>query len=150
MNWIVHPARLNTTKTVVSALFILLFLAYIAIFWGVFWAIFGFIVLFVSLHSYYFPTQYEVGGDYVQVKNIFFTQRRSLKEFVTVYEGRNGILLSPFKRKTVLNQFRGIFLLLPPERDDILHYVKQRIAALQENEKEKDEGSTSGPNTKAE
>ena len=136
MSWSVHPATYNRIKSILSLVFIFVFLVFVAIFYGVFWSILGFIILFFSLHSYYFPTYYEVKGDEVIIKNIFATQKRSLKEFRKVYKGKNGILLSPFKRKTFLNQFRGVFLLLPPARNDIEDFLKERIASYEEVSKD--------------
>jgi MFS superfamily sulfate permease-like transporter len=136
MKWTVHPAKRDLTKTIISAFFIALFLVFVGIFYGIFWSLFGFVVLLVSLHSYFFPTSYEITEVQVIVKNIFMTQRRDLREFRKVYVGRNGTLLSPFKHKTFLNQFRGVFLLLPEERDEILAFLRQRIEKKQEDDKE--------------
>ena len=136
MKWSVHPATYNRTKTILSLVFILAFLIFVAIFYGIFWSILGFIILFFTLHSYYFPTYYEVKDDEVMIKNIFTTQRRNLKEFKKVYKGKNGVLLSPFKRKNFLNQFRGVFLLLPPVQDNIEDYLKKRITSYEETSKD--------------
>jgi hypothetical protein len=123
MKWSVHPAKDNYKKTILSLVFIIGFLVFIAVFYGVFWGLLGFIILLVTLYSYFFPSHYEVDEEYVTIKNIFLTQRRRLTEFKKVYRGKNGILLSPFKKKTVLNQFRGVFLLLPKERGSIEEYL---------------------------
>jgi len=127
MKWTVHPAKRNLTKTVLSAFFITLFLVFVGVFYGIFWSIFGFIVLFVSLHSYFFPTSYAVDDEEVIIKNIFMTQKRRLTEFRKVYVGKNGMLLSPFRRKTFLNQFRGVFLLLPEQSEEVLEFLRTRI-----------------------
>jgi MFS superfamily sulfate permease-like transporter len=127
MKWIAHPAKRDLTKTVISAVFVVVFLIVVGAFYGIFWSLFGFIVLLVSLHSYFFPTVYEVNDEEVTIKNIFMTQKRRLSEFRRVYTGKNGVLLSPFRRKTVLNQFRGVFLLLPEHRDEVLEFLKDRI-----------------------
>lgn len=127
MKWSVHPAKRNRTKTALSAVLIIAFLGLVALFYGIFWGVFGFVVLLVSVHSYFFPTSYEVSGDEVMIKNIFMTQKRRLSEFRRVYEGKNGVLLSPFLHKTVLNQFRGVFLLLPEARDEVLAFLSDRI-----------------------
>jgi hypothetical protein len=124
MNWSVHPAKDNYKKTILSLVFIIGFLVFIAVFYGLFWGLLGFVILVVSLYSYFFPTHYEVDHEYVTIKNMFITQHRRLAEFKKVYRGKNGILLSPFKRKTILNQFRGVFLLLPKEREAIEEYVR--------------------------
>lgn len=134
-----HPAKRNLAKTVLSGFFVTAFLVFVGVFYGIFWSIFGFVVLFVSLHSYFFPTSYEITEDEVRIRNIFMTQRRKLSEFRKIYVGKNGTLLSPFTRKTFLNQFRGIFLLLPEKRDEILDLLRLRI----ENREEKKEAQES-------
>lgn len=132
MKWTVHPAKHDLTRTVISSFFVTAFIVFVGIFYGIFWSIFGFVVLLVSLHSYFFPTSYEIDDDEVVIKNIFMTQRRKLSEFRKVYVGRNGTLLSPFRRKTFLNQFRGVFLLLPEQRDEILEFLRARIEMKEE------------------
>ncbi len=127
MKWSVHPAKEDYNKTVLSLIFIIGFLMFVSIFYGLFLGILGFVILFVSLYSYFFPSYYEVDQDQVLIRNIFITQRRRLAEFKKVYHGKNGILLSPFRRKTFLNQFRGVFLLLPKERQAIEDYVRGLI-----------------------
>ena len=138
MKWTVHPAKRDLLKTLLSGFFVSAFLIFVAIFYGIFWSIFGFIVLLVSLHSYFFPTSYEITKDEVVIKNIFMTQRRKLSEFRKVYVGRNGTLLSPFRRKTFLNQFRGVFLLLPVNRDEILTLLRSRIESTEKQEEGND------------
>jgi hypothetical protein len=133
MKWTVHPAGVNPVKTVLSLVFIAAFLMFVGFLYGVFWTIFGFIVLFVSLHSYFFPTAYEITENEVIKRSIFMTQRRKLNEFRRVYEGKNGILLSPFRRKTFLNQFRGVFLLLPVQRDEITDFLRLRVEGKKED-----------------
>lgn len=133
MKWSVHPAKENHIKTGVSLLFIIGFLTYVSVFFGVLFGIVGLIILTVSLHSYYFPTQYELTDNEIIITKFFGTQRRQLSEFRKVYEGKNGLLLSPFSRKTFLNQFRGVFLLLPHERNAIVEYVKKRVVDQQKS-----------------
>lgn len=142
MKWSVHPAKDNHKKTVLSLIFIIAFLIFIAIFYGIFWSFLGFVILFVSLYSYFFPSTYELDDEYVTIRNMFITQRRKLTEFKKVYQGKNGILLSPFKRKTILNQFRGVFLLLPKDRTEIEKYVRELIEksnAVEKDTKSKNE-----------
>lgn len=134
MKWSVYPAKYNRTKTVITLIFVSAFLIFVILFYGVFWGLLGFVILFFSLHSYYFPTHYEVNDDEVIIKNIFTTQKRRLKEFKRVYKGKNGILLSPFKGKTFLNQFRGVFLLLPAEHTEIEEYLTERVTTREETE----------------
>ena len=136
MNWTVHPAKRNLNKTVLSASFIMAFVVIVAVFYGLFWSLFGFIILFVSVHSYFFPTTYDINDEEITIKNIFMTQRRKLSEFRRVYVGKNGVLLSPFRRKTFLNQFRGVFVLMPEKNIEILHFLRARIEPDNSNAEE--------------
>lgn len=133
MKWSVHPAKKNQTKTFLSLLFIIIFLIAVLIFYGIYWTILGFAILFISLYSYYFPTHYELTDDEIIIKNIFVTQHRRLGEFTKVYLGKNGILLSPFKHRTILNRFRGVFLLLPENRESIIKQLKKQIEKSEDN-----------------
>lgn len=144
MKWTVHPAKRSPSKTILSAVLIIAFLVLVAAFYGIFWGIFGFVVLLVSVHSYFFPTSYEVNNEEVMIKNIFMTQKRKLSEFRRVYEGKNGVLLSPFQHKTFLNQFRGVFLLLPEARDEVLAFLSGRIEKKGTVEASQDGGEHDG------
>lgn len=126
MTWRVHPANENLTKTIVSLIFVFVFLLLIGIIYGFFWSLLGAIFLFISLHSYYFPTVYEITDEEVIIKTFFTTNKRKLTEFKKAYWGKNGVLLSPFKYKTFLNNFRGVFLLLPKDRQEIIDFIKKK------------------------
>jgi len=127
MKWTIHPAKENQKKTILSLVFLGLLLAYVFIFWGPIWGAIGLVFMFIALQPYYFPTHYEVDDEYVQVKTIFATQKRRLADFKKVYVGKNGVLLSPFRHKTFLNNFRGVFLFMPREREEMIKFIKDRI-----------------------
>ncbi len=127
MKWQTHPAKENITKTILSIAFIFIFVILIAIFYNLYWALLGLFFLLASLYSYYFPTTYEITDEEIIIKTIFTTQKRKLREFKKLYTGKNGILLSPFKHKTFLNNFRGVFLLLPKENNEILNFIKDKF-----------------------
>ncbi|UCC10965.1 MAG: hypothetical protein JSW02_06245 [candidate division WOR-3 bacterium] len=134
MKWSIHPARKHRLKTIITGFFIVCFLVFVTVLYGTIFGLLGLLILFFSLYSYYFPTHYEATENAIIIKNVFMTQRRELSEFKRVYRGKNGILLSPFRRKTFLNHFRGVFLLLPEKRDEITAFLEERIAALQPQE----------------
>ena len=139
MKWFVHPAKANLAKAVLVALFVIAFVVYIGIFIGVFWSLFGLVVLFLSSYSFYFPTYYEITEDSVIIRGVFTKQKRSLQEFKRVLEGKNGVLLSPFRHKTFLNRFRGVFLFLPEERQTIIDLLRENIEKATEEPSEKSE-----------
>lgn len=126
--WTIHPARDNMRKTVLSLIFIAACLAFVFIFWGIIYGVIGLAFLFIALRPYYLPTRYELTATHVIVKTMFYTQKRLLSEFRRVYRGKNGVLLSPFSHKTFLNNFRGIYLFLPPDSDLIVSRIRELVA----------------------
>ncbi len=129
ITWTFHPARYAPIKTVISLAIIVFFLTLIQIFYGAFWVVLGLLFLFASLNSFFLPTVYVLDQDSVTIKKLYYTNRREFKEFRRYYSGKNGILLSPFAKRTFLNNFRGLFLYLPSEgdlRDKINDFVKQK------------------------
>lgn len=139
MKWSIHPAKENMTKAILVALFVIAFIVYVGIFFGVFWSIFGFVVLFLSSYSFYFPTHYEITAESIIISSLFTKQKRALQEFKKVLEGKNGVLLSPFRHKTFLNRFRGVFIFLPEERQLIVDCLREKIEEPSEEPLEKSE-----------
>lgn len=129
IDWQIHPARLNVKKTILSLMFIAACLVYVFIFWGVLYGFIGLVFLFVSLRSYYLPTRYELTATHIIVSSLFYAHKRPLSEFKMIYEGKNGVLLSPFRRKSFLNNFRGVYLLLPADREHIIDNLRRLIMA---------------------
>jgi len=127
LTWTIHPARDNMRKTILSLIFIAVCLAFVFIFWGIVYGVIGLTFLFIALRPYYFPTHYELTTTQVIVKTLFYTQKRQLSEFKTVLRGKNGVLLSPFRHKTFLNNFRGIYLFLPPDSELIVGRIRELI-----------------------
>ncbi|OGC41411.1 hypothetical protein A2Y85_02540 [candidate division WOR-3 bacterium RBG_13_43_14] len=130
MNWSVHPAKKNIKKTFIALIFIAFFMVAVGFIYGIFWAILGLLILFFSLHSYFFPTRYEITEDKIIINNILGFQKRTLSEFKKVYKGKNGLLLSPFRGRTFLNNFRGVFLLMPEERASIEEFLITRVKEI--------------------
>ena len=97
---------------------------------GIIWAVFGFLVLFFSLTSFFFPTEYSVDTDGIRVRRLIYFSHRPITEFKRIYILKNGVLFSPFKKKTFLDNFRGLFLLLPPDRERVIKYLKERFGEL--------------------
>lgn len=129
LTWTIHPARDNMRKTILSLIFIVACLAFVFIFWGIIYGIIGLAFLFIALRPYYFPTLYELSATQITVKTLFYTQKRQLSEFRAVLRGKNGVLLSPFRHKTFLNNFRGIYLFLPSDADHIVHRIRELITS---------------------
>ncbi len=106
---------------------------YLLITAGLFWAIFSILILFVSLGSFFIPTEYRIDEQGIRVKRFIYSYYRPLSEFRRIYILKNGVLFSPFSRPTFLNNFRGLFLLFPKDREGIVEYLKKRFNDLIED-----------------
>lgn len=130
MIWKVHPACEDRRKLILALVIIVPVLAWLWISAGPFWAILGLLLIFLSLVSFFLPTEYSIDDDGIRIKRLIYTQYRPITEFKKIYILHNGILFSPFKKKTFLNNFRGVFLLFPKDRNPLLSYLESRFGDL--------------------
>jgi hypothetical protein len=113
LTWTVHRAKENPAKTVVAAVFIL---AFVGFSWAVFGPVLGMlaiVVLFLALNTYFLPVTYTFTDKGIEVDKRMFTARYEWKQFRRWFRTTGGIVVSPFSRRTFLDNFRGVHLLLP-------------------------------------
>lgn len=125
--WERFPAREHLGRTIGASAFILAFLALVYFAYGLFWTGFAGLVLFLSLHTYFIPQRYRLDREKVEVDHIIYRMERPWQEFRSFYPTRNGVVLSPFRRRNFLDHFRGLHLLLPHDREQILKFIERQI-----------------------
>jgi hypothetical protein len=126
--WKVHPFKEHWIKSVAVILF-LIFVVY-EVQWNFqqpFLSGVSLAVLVGSLLRYFFPTEYRVNHEGIQITFLGRTNLRKWDEFKSFYLCKTGIQLSPFPRPHWLDTFRGHFVLLGKDRDVIIEYIKARI-----------------------
>ena len=90
------------------------------IFAGLYWALFGLLLLLGSLSAFYTPTKYILTEKEITLKRPWAEIKR--------YEAdKNGIFLSPFSRPRRLENFRGIYLMVEGNRDEVISFIEERI-----------------------
>lgn len=127
--WSIHPLR---SKPVVSiSLILLLPILYIMtfhIFPNLIVTTLAFFAFFMSLRGYFFKTTYTLLQDTIQVSLLSFRYTKKISDFKKYYIGPNALLLSPFKFKTRLNRYRGIYISFPQEmRTDIEKIISAQL-----------------------
>lgn len=127
LKWESFPARERPGRTIWTSLFILTFLALIYFSYGLFWTFFAGLIFFLTLNTYFIPQRYRLDKKGVAVDHIIYRVERSWQEFRNFYQTRNGVVLSPFRRRNFLDNFRGLHLLLPRDREPILKFIHQQI-----------------------
>jgi hypothetical protein len=125
--WTVHPLRRNW----ISSLLIIGFLSLIGLMiysaYGILLALLSIALLFGSLSSYFFPTKYAIYPDRVEVKTLTRRQSRRWDYFKSFYPFKNGVLLSPFEKRSRLERYRGLYILTYDDSDEILRYIESKV-----------------------
>ncbi len=126
--WSVHPARKDRRK---FALFVVSFVLSLILLYfagGVFWMLFGALVLLIALYPFYVRTEYRASREGIFIKRPLFKKKRKWNEFRRLREYENGVLLSPYKKDTFLENFRGEFLLIEPEdKKEVMNVLKELL-----------------------
>jgi hypothetical protein len=91
----------------------------------------AFAILFLSLSAYFLPTRYRIDGDGVEVATAFGRTSRPWSGLATYVADARGVSLSPYRRASWLDAYRGVRLLSQGNRGDVLgavaaHLVERR------------------------
>jgi hypothetical protein len=128
LTWSVHRARENRGKTGIVLAFILMFLVFSAVFFGPVLALLAALILFVALNAYFLPVTVRLSESGIDIDKRLFKTHYDWKQFRKWHRTTGGIVLSPFSRKTYLNNFRGVHLLLPEDPSTVIAYLEKRFA----------------------
>ena len=127
--WVFHPAKASwlVTTLLTVFLFLLLILVYYLTQSRLF-TIIGTIVLLGSMRSFYFPTEYKLFDDHIEVFYTVSSIKKDWKVYRRVYPEKNGVFLSTFARPTRMENFRGLFVKYgEADRELVLDIIRSRI-----------------------
>ena len=128
LEWRCHPAARRPWVTAAVTVFLLLLSA--IVFFITDSKVFCFlalVVLFASLAKFYFPTGYRMTDKGVRVKTSMQTLDKDWGMYRSYYPDKNGVLLSPFVRRSRLENFRGMYVMFSDNRDEVLAFVREHI-----------------------
>jgi len=129
LTWTVHPFKSDQKKSFFLIAFIILIalLVYFS-FSSIVFMLLSIVLLVLAMRQYFIPTHYTLDDEGAKVSSISSSKTRPWDYFKSYYYDRNGVLLSPFETKSPLESFRGIYLILPPDkREPILEFIKTKI-----------------------
>lgn len=128
--WRIHPVKRKPMLSAVVTLAILLFsfLVFVST-ESTFMTVLSLAILFGSLAKFYWPTSFTLTEKEVIVKTTMQTLRKEWSLYRSYWPDKNGVLLSPFAEKSRLENFRGLYLIFGENKDDVIAFVKERIAA---------------------
>lgn len=87
----------------------------------------AFAILFLSLSAYFLPTRYRIDGDGVEVATAFGRTSRRWSGLATYVADARGVTLSPYRRASWLETYRGVRLLFQGNRDDVLRALAPHL-----------------------
>jgi hypothetical protein len=129
VSWKIHKAKENPTKTIIASLFLLIVVLFFLFFYGLLWAFIAILIFCISLNGYFLPITYTMTDKAIIINKKIYKYEREWQIFRKYYLTSNGLVLSPFSKKNFLDNFRGLHLLLPRDKDEIIKFIENRLAA---------------------
>jgi hypothetical protein len=131
IRWRVFLATDRPWRTVIALTIIAATILVFGI-WVAYWAgILAFLVFFAMLNPYFVPINYHLTKEELVIKKFYFTDKRNWKMFRRYFITPSGIVLSTFaERKKFLDNFRGVQLFLPNDKDErerILDFIETKL-----------------------
>lgn len=128
ISWQVHRAKEYPQKTIFASLIISAVIVFLIIFYGLAWAVLAAIILFASLNAYFLPIRYIFTDTDIIIDKKLFRNKLEWSCFRKYYKTTTGIVLSPFSKRTYLDNFRGVHLLLPKDNtEQIIAFIKNKL-----------------------
>ena len=118
-------------RTTVAGIALAVFLAFTLWFFGILLALVALLVLFLALHTYFLPIRYTLARDGVTVDKRIFSHTYPWDQFRAYFRTSGGVVISPFSRRTFLDNFRGVHLLLPEDPAEVISYLDHRFPPRQ-------------------
>lgn len=126
LTYTVFPMRDSTTKAVIFWVVVILTI------WGVWLNIENLLltvvagaVLIASLSSFYLPTTYRLDAEGASWNRFSGNRSISWSRVRRVSDEKDGLFLSPFAGRSMMENFRGLYLPYRANRDEILRLVRQ-------------------------
>ncbi len=124
--WRVYLLRAHPKKT--AQLIFLLFLAnaiLYLIYHSILLSVIGAVILLGAVCDYLLPIKYKLTTKAAYYNNVFTKKKILWKDVRSCYLSDIGIKLSPFSRKTWLENFRGFVLRFNENKEEIIENVRK-------------------------
>lgn len=133
LQWTCHPVKRKPLVSVVVSLFIVALAVFV--YWATmsnWFTVLAVVILLASLGKFYLPTKYRLSDKGITVKSTTQTLRKDWSLYRSCYPDKNGVLLSPFVGPSRLENFRGLYLMVGDNLDEVVAFVKERIKRAHE------------------
>ncbi len=134
LRWRSHPLRRGGWRRSLVVAILILIPVGLGLLYGPFYAFLALVILAASLGTYFFPTDYAFFEGGLQSRFLGGVRRFRWEQFRSFYIDQYGVLLSPFARRSRLENFRGIFLRYDDNQGEVLAVIRDRVRAEPQSE----------------
>ena len=132
VRWVCHPIRHAHKKTVLLAIVLVLTAALIYLnTHSIGWTVFSVLVLLLGVIDFIAPMEFHVDEWGVRSRIFFYRRRKPWSAFRTYHPDQNGVLLSPFSKKSRLETFRGMYIRFADNRKEIMPLIRERLERIE-------------------
>ena len=128
LKWSSHPVKKKILVSILVVLF--LFLVWLVVYVTTSSPLLtglAVIIMLGSLSSFFLPTDYELDQKKVKIRFFFTNREREWSAFRSFYVDKNGVLLSPFAKRSRLENFRGVYVRFGQNKDQVVGFVRSKI-----------------------
>ena len=129
VNWQIHRLREQPARSILAGVFLLCFFVFALYAFGLLLTVVALAVFATALNTWYLPVRYTLDHRGVTVDKRVFSHTYPWALFRRWFRTSNGVVLSPFSRRTFLDTFRGVHLLLPADPEPVLTWLSRRFAS---------------------
>ena len=123
LTWSVRPVSRARLVGLFAGLMIAVTIGVVWLLTGPFMGLIALLLLAGGSGPFFVRTRYRLTPEEVQVESPFLRVRRPWSAFRRAYVGRDGVSLSPFPGRHVLEPYRSVMLRFGSERDEVLSWV---------------------------
>lgn len=127
IEWTSLPFRTGGKRNIIAIAVPLAVWIIVLVFWGVWWFFVSLVLIGGSILPYFLPTRYALSEKGISVRSIFTRQNRKWGDYKSFYVDQHGVFLSPFRKPSRLENFRGIYLRFHRNGDAVVAFVKEKL-----------------------
>ena len=135
-DWTAHPARERPREVaLVVAVLFLTAGAVLASFQSLFLMVLATIILVITVSQFLFPTHYTITDVDVSERRLWVRKSRRWQDLRRVQVGVGAVLVSPFRKPSWMDRYRGLILMYgSTDKDELVRIVKQQVDARADDE----------------
>jgi hypothetical protein len=138
LEWVSHPAKNNMKGIALSVSIVLLASSSVGLLvqsWGASMngallagGVSGLFLLF-SLRNFFWPTKIRLDENGIVVKEALYSRRRPWSACKSLHTDKFGVLISPFRHETRLENYRGLYIRFSGNRAQVIEFIERKIEA---------------------